>query len=82
MIPVFHLLQKSIYQNWIMTKKQNYDTAMAELEQLVAELESETAVSMEEYAKKAKHATELIAYCTERLRAFDADLQKIVQQNQ
>lgn len=65
-----------------MTKKQNYDSAMAELEQLVAELENETAVSMEEYAKKAKHATELIAYCTERLHTFDADLQKIAQQNQ
>ncbi len=65
-----------------MTKKQNYDSAMAELEQLVAELENETAVSMEEYAKKAKRATELIAYCTERLHTFDADLQKIAQQNQ
>ena len=64
-----------------MTKKQNYDTAMAELEQLVAELESETVVSMEAYAKKAKRAVELITYCTERLRTFDADLQKIAQQN-
>ncbi len=61
-----------------MAKKQNYDSAMAELEQLVGELETQP-VSMEEYAKKARRATELIAYCTERLHAFDADLQKSVQ---
>jgi len=47
-------------------KKQSFETAMADLEQLVADMES-GKLSLEESLAAYKHGAELMAFCRERL---------------
>lgn len=50
-----------------------YDAAQAELQQIVAELQSDT-ISMDELAAKIERARELIRFCRERLREVEKRL--------
>ncbi len=52
----------------------NYESAYAELQRLLHDLQEET-VSIDELAAKVARAKELIQFCRERLRQTEAELQ-------
>ena len=56
-----------------------YETAYAELQQIVTALQSET-VSIDDLAEKIARAQELIRFCRERLRQVEAEVGKIVEE--
>ncbi len=58
-----------------------YQDAYDQLSALVNEIENE-AVPLDELADKIRRATELIAFCQQRLRTVDADYQQALQQLQ
>lgn len=55
-----------------------YDNAIKDLEKIVAELESGSVISMDEYTAKAKQAAKLIDFCTKKLRTVDTELKEIM----
>lgn len=63
-------------------KKQNthnpsYETAFAELQQLLADIETET-INIDELSEKVQRAAELIAYCRAKLRHTEEDIQNVL----
>ncbi|MFN0014584.1 MAG: exodeoxyribonuclease VII small subunit [Saprospiraceae bacterium] len=54
-----------------------YDSAAAELEQIVADLQNEV-VGIDDLAAKAERAQELIRFCREKLREVDERLQDMI----
>ena len=54
--------------------KLSYEEALQELQQIVAQLQ-EDAVSVDELSEKVKRAAELIAYCREKLRTTEENLE-------
>lgn len=58
-----------------------YQEAYEQLTSLVDEIENET-VPLDELPGKIRQATELIAFCQQRLRAVDTDYQQALQQLQ
>jgi exodeoxyribonuclease VII small subunit len=58
-----------------------YQEAYQQLAALVDDIESDH-VPLDELPGKIKQATELIAFCQQRLRAVDADYQQALQQMQ
>jgi len=62
-----------------MSEKISYESALAELQQLVTELQGE-AVSINDLSTKAKRAAELIKYCREQLRHTDQELKGLFDQ--
>ena len=52
----------------------SYEEALQELQQIVAQLQ-EDAVSVDELSEKVKRAAELIAYCREKLRTTEENLE-------
>ncbi|MEI6755231.1 MAG: exodeoxyribonuclease VII small subunit [Paludibacter sp.] len=59
-------------------KKQTYTEAVAELEQILAELENSAEVNMELIAEKVKRAAVLMEFCKKQLHELDTDLEKIL----
>jgi exodeoxyribonuclease VII small subunit len=59
-----------------MSKKLSYDSAYAELNQILASLQSDE-VSLDEISDKLKRAIELSAFCKSKLRSIEEDLDKI-----
>lgn len=59
-------------------KKQTYTEAIAELEQILAELENGIEVNMELIAEKVKRAAVLMEFCKKQLHELDTDLEKIL----
>ena len=55
-----------------------YDEALQQLTAIVNSLETENALSMEEYKKKAKEAKKLIAFCREQLTGIENDFQQLL----
>ena len=55
-------------------KKLTYAEATAEIEQILARLRSDQTASIDTLAADVKRATELIAYCRERLYNVEADV--------
>ncbi len=53
----------------------NYDEAIQKLDTIIASLETDEALSMEEYKAKAHEAKELIAFCQQQLTTIEKDLQ-------
>ncbi|NJL76164.1 MAG: exodeoxyribonuclease VII small subunit [Saprospiraceae bacterium] len=51
-----------------------YDQALAELEQLLEDLQAQ-AISVDDLATKSRRANELLAFCREKLRQIEADIQ-------
>lgn len=58
-----------------------YDEAAAQIESILARLRDEQ-MSVDELASEVKHATELIAFCRERLRRTEEQIDKIIDSTQ
>ena len=58
-------------------EKITYSRAVEELEQILAEIESET-VDVDVLTEKVKRATHLIKWCKARLRKTETDVQKVL----
>ena len=56
--------------------KMNYGEAMAEIEKILASLQSENA-DVDTLAKRVKRASELIAACRTKLRKAESDVNAI-----
>lgn len=54
--------------------KTSYDKAFAELNQIVEDLQSDQ-ISIDQLAKKAKRANELLEFCRNKLRKIEEDVQ-------
>lgn len=54
-----------------------YEAAYAELQEIVTALENET-ISVDELALKVKRATQLVAFCQQKLKSTEAELDKII----
>ncbi len=60
-----------------MAKKQlTYESAMAELQQIVQELQ-EQAVNMDELSDKVKRSAELLVFCREKLRKTESETENL-----
>ncbi|MEQ1745208.1 MAG: exodeoxyribonuclease VII small subunit [Saprospiraceae bacterium] len=58
------------------TETHTYDSACAELEQIVADLQNET-VSIDDLTAKVERAQALIRFCREKLRQVEDRLQNL-----
>ena len=56
----------------------NYEEAMAELEQIIGQME-DGELNLDELTTKLKRAQQLIKTCNDRLTKTDAEIQKILQ---
>ncbi len=64
-----------------MTKqKLTYTEAVAELEQILAELENNAEVNMDVIAEKVKRAAVLMEFCKKQLHELDDELEKMIEQ--
>ncbi len=64
-----------------MTKpKLTYTEAVAELEQILAELENNMDVNMDEISLKVKRASVLMEFCKKQLHELDEELEKMMEQ--
>ena len=64
-----------------MTKqKQTYTESIAELEQILAELENNSDVNMDVISEKVKRAALLMDFCKKQLHVLDEELEKIIEQ--
>ena len=61
-------------------KKETYTEAVAELEQILAELEGNSEVNMDVIAEKVKRAAVLMEYCKKQLHELDEELEKMMEQ--
>jgi exodeoxyribonuclease VII small subunit len=62
-----------------MTKKITYDSALTELQNIVAEIEGEE-IGIDELSKKVKRAAELLKFCQKKLRQTEEDVNEILSQ--
>jgi len=62
-----------------MAKKQTYDSALSELQIIIAEIEGEE-ISVDELSKKVKKAAELLKFCQQKLRQTENDVNEILGQ--
>ncbi len=56
-----------------------YDSAFAELQKLVRQIENED-IQLDTLAAKVKEANELIRYCESKLRIIESDVSDVKQQ--
>ena len=56
-----------------------YETAYAELESIMQDLQ-EDRIGVDELTVKVKRAVELVAFCSERLRSTELEVDRIVKQ--
>lgn len=62
-----------------MAKKQTYESALEELQNIIAEIEGEE-ISVDELSKKVKRAAELLKFCQQKLRQTENDVNEILSQ--
>ncbi|MBK9275214.1 MAG: exodeoxyribonuclease VII small subunit [Flavobacteriales bacterium] len=58
-------------------KRLTYDTAYAELERIMQDLQ-EDRIGVDELTAKVKRAVELVAFCNTLLRATEEEVERIV----
>lgn len=58
-------------------KRLTYDTAYAELERIMQDLQ-EDRIGVDELTAKVKRAVDLVAFCNKRLRATEEEVEGIV----
>lgn len=61
-------------------KEMTYDSALAELQDIVAQMQ-EDVVNVDELSEKARRATELIKYCQNRLRKIEEEVNGLFEEN-
>lgn len=59
-------------------KEQTYAEALAEVEKILAQLES-NELDVDKMATAVKRAAELLQFCREKLRATDEEIQKVME---
>ncbi len=59
-------------------KKLTYLEAMQELEDILAQMEENT-LEIDSLADRVKRASELIAFCKEKLKTTEKDVEKVVE---
>ena len=57
-------------------KKETYSQAMARLETIVRQVDS-NELEIDELVEKIKEANEIIAFCSEKLKKADAEIEKL-----
>ena len=62
-----------------MSKRITYESALNELQSIVAEIEGEE-ISIDELSKKVKRAAELLKICQKKLRQTEEDVNEILSQ--
>jgi len=62
-----------------MNDKTSYSLAIAELEKILAELESNSEFDLELISAKVKRASELLEFCKNQLHQIDTELEKILE---
>jgi exodeoxyribonuclease VII small subunit len=63
-----------------MTKqKLTYTEAVAELQTILAGLENDTEINMDEISEKVKRAAFLLDFCKKQLHQLDADMEKLIE---
>jgi len=61
-----------------MAKKiKSYDEAMQELQQIVAAIEQEE-IMVDELAEKVKRASQIIQFCTKKLRQTESEVEEVM----
>ncbi len=60
-------------------KKLSYDSALAELQEIVGQLQ-EQVISMDDLSEKAKRAAELVKFCQEKLRKTEEDIKGLFEE--
>ena len=63
-----------------MKQKLTYTEAVAELEQILAELENNSEVNMDVISEKVKRAAVLMEFCKKQLHELDEELEKMLEQ--
>ncbi|VBB45621.1 Exonuclease VII small subunit [uncultured Paludibacter sp.] len=59
-------------------QKTTYTEAVTELEKILADLENNAEVDMEQISGKVKRAAELLNICKKQLHEIDAELEKML----
>lgn len=73
--------QKTKNNNLMSNKELNYAEAIAEVEQIVGRLRS-GELGVDELSRSVARATELIALCRSRLTATEAEVEKLINNEQ
>lgn len=63
-----------------MNDKTSYSLAIAELEKILSELESNSEFDLELISAKVKRASELLEFCKNQLHQIDSELEKILEE--
>ncbi len=58
-------------------KQPTYESALQELQQIVAQLQDE-AIGMDDLSGKVKRAAELIKFCREKLRSTESEINEVL----
>ena len=58
-------------------KKETYSQAMARLETIVRQVDG-NELEVDELVEKIKEANEIIAYCSEKLKKADTEIEKLL----
>ncbi len=58
--------------------KLTYSGAIAELEQILKQLENTDEVNMDAISSRIKKASELMAFCKKQLHTLDGELEKMI----
>ena len=62
-------------------KKETYSQAMARLETIVRQVDS-NELEIDELVEKIKEANEIIAFCSEKLKKADTEIEKLLSDKQ
>ena len=62
-------------------KKETYSQAMARLEAIVRQVDS-NELEIDELVEKIKEANEIIAFCSEKLKKADSEIEKLLADKQ
>ena len=62
-------------------KKETYSQAMARLETIVRQVDS-NELEIDELVEKIKEANEIIAFCSEKLKKADDEIEKLLSDKQ
>lgn len=57
-----------------------YDSALQRLHEIVQQLETDEAISLDEYKQLAKEAKELLTFCRAQLSSIEDEMKNIVQE--